>query len=109
MNLKKAFLIQCVVFLVFVALISPCLSEVKPVRGFPRAVVIQSVSPDFTYFVIDKEKYLVGKKTMIVDEKGNVLKISDLKPQLLVKVESIPTQRAGRLTKKIVVMERRKP
>ena len=109
MNFRRTLLILTVFLVVLFSMTNPCLSEVKKVQEFPRTGVIESISPDLKYFVINKEKYLVSQKTRIVDEKGNVLKLSDIKPKLLVTVESVPTPRSGRLTKKVVVMERRIP
>lgn len=64
--------------------------------------VIEKVDKDTKFIMVNEAKILLSAETKIVDDKGNALKISDLKPNLAVTIEAVRNP-IGFLANKIVI------
>jgi hypothetical protein len=102
MKFAKVFLIQFVMIMVIFSLISPSFSQIKQEKRIIHSGMIELVSEDFKYISINERRIPITPKTSVIDTKGNILKISELKSGLYVVVELI-RKPDGSLEKRIVV------
>jgi hypothetical protein len=63
---------------------------------------ITRISRDYKVLVVNEMNILINSDTKLVDEKGKGVKMSDLKPEVYVRVEGVQN-RDGFLAKKIIV------
>lgn len=102
MTLTKVFLIECVVIMVVLCLISPSFSQIRQGKRIIHSGIIELVSEDFKYISINERRIPITPNTSVIDTKGNILEISDLKAGLYAVVELI-RKPDGSLEKRIVV------
>jgi len=86
MKLEKTYLIKSIMFMLTLLIFLPGIQGIKQ-EGIPFSGVIESIDKDFKFIVINGAKILISENTKIVDEKGNSLKMDDLKPKLSVVIE----------------------
>jgi hypothetical protein len=101
MKFKKVFAISIFLLAMF-WVIQPGFSQMKEERKVSFSGYIDSIPKDPKYIVVSEAKVLISD-ARIVDEKGAVLKASDLKPRLYVTVEGIQNPK-GIFAKKITVI-----
>jgi hypothetical protein len=75
-------------------------TNVGPTMTFPG--VIEKISGNFKFVVVNEAKILLSSGTQIMDDRGNTLTVSDLKPRSPITIEVLKSPR-GFLAKKIVL------
>lgn len=107
MKVTKVFLVTSAVLMVALLLVSPVLSQVTIERAISFSGYIASVSRDLKYIIMREAKLFVSGAG-VVDERGFVLNLRDLKPGLFVSVEGIENSK-GAFAKKITIRKPPKP
>ena len=101
MKFKKAFTISILLLATF-WVNQPGFSQVKEERVISLSGLITTVPKDLKYVGVEEAKVFLSD-AKIVDDKGAVLSVSDLKRELYVNVEGIKNQN-GIFAKKITVI-----
>ena len=101
MKLEKAYFIKSIMFMLTLLIFLPGMQGIKQ-EAISYSGVIESIDKDFKFIVVSGTKMLISGNTKIVDEKGNILKMDDLKPKLSVVIEGVRGPE-GFLAKKIVM------
>jgi len=108
MKLEKAYFIKSVMFMLTLLIFLPGIQGIKQ-EAISYSGVIESIDKDFKFIVVNGAKMLISENTRIVDERGNILRMDDLKPKLSAVVEGVRSS-DGFLAKKIVITTpKRKP
>jgi len=108
MKLEKAYFIKLGIFMLTLLIFLPGIQGIKQ-EAASYSGVIKSTDKDFKFIVVNDAKMLISDNTTVVDEKGHVLRMNDLKPGLSVAIEGVRSSN-GFLAKKIVVTTpKRKP
>jgi hypothetical protein len=102
MKLEKAFPIKSVMFMLILLIFLPGIQGIKQ-EAIPFSGVIESIDKNFKFIGINGAKILISEETKIVDEKGNSLKMDNLKLKLSVVIEGGRSPE-GFLAKKIIVL-----
>jgi hypothetical protein len=101
MKLRKVFfiksLILMLVLLIFLTGFQGKKEEIVSLSG-----IIEGFDKDFKFIVVNNARVFISLSTKIVDEKGNILKMDDLKPNLSVAIEGVRNP-DGFFAKKIVI------
>ena len=101
MKFKKGCFVKSVIFMLTLLIFLPGFQRNKEETiSFPG--VIESIDKNFKFIVVNEARIFVTAETNIVDEKGNILKIDDLKPKLSIVVEAFRNPN-GFFAKKIVI------
>lgn len=101
MKSEKAYFIKSIMFMLALLIFLPGIQGIKQ-ESISYSGVIESIDKDFKFIVVNGAKMLISENTKIVDEKGNILKMDDLKPKLSVVIEGVHGPE-GFLAKKIVM------
>jgi hypothetical protein len=101
MKSEKAYFIKSIMFMLALLIFLPGIQGIKQ-EAISYSGVIESIDKDFKFIVVNGAKMLISGDTKIVDEKGNILKMDDLKPKLSVVIEGVRGPE-GFLAKKIVM------
>jgi len=101
MKLEKAYFIKLGIFMLTLLIFLPGIQGIKQ-EAASYSGVIKSTDKDFKFIVVNDAKMLISDNTTVVDEKGHVLRMNDLKPGLSVAIEGVRSSN-GFLAKKIVV------
>ena len=101
MKSEKAYFIKSIMFMLALLIFLPGIQGIKQ-ESISYSGVIESIDKDFKFIVVNGAKILISGNTKIVDEKGNILKMDDLKPKLSVVIEGVHSPE-GFLAKKIVI------
>jgi hypothetical protein len=101
MKSEKAYFIKSIMFMLALLIFLPGIQGIKQ-EAISYSGVIESIDKDFKFIVVNGAKMLISENTKIVDEKGNILKMDDLKPKLSVVIEGVRGPE-GFLAKKIVM------
>ena len=104
MKLEKIFLIKSVIFML-ILLVFLTGFQGKRVETASYSGVIESIDKDFKFIVVSGTKFLIFSDTKIVDEKGSILKGSDLKLKTFVAIERAPNP-DGFYAMKIVIQKK---
>lgn len=102
---RNGVLVVFTTFILILFVVNLGLSQVKKEEKIFYSGIITSMAKDHGFIVVSGENIFISFDTKIVNEKGKVLKIEDLRPELYVAIEGVPDPR-GFLARKIVV---RKP
>ena len=106
MKSKKANLIKSVMFMFTLLIFLPGFQGIKQ-ETISYSGVIENIDKDFKFIVVNGTKNLISGNTKIVDEKGDILKMDDLKLKLSVVIEGVRSPE-GFLAKKIVIITPKK-
>ena len=101
MDFRKVFL-MIVLLLAAVLLASPGFPQDKAEKVISFSGLIQTAAKDSTFIVVNEVKVVVSGAT-IVNDSGNILGMSDLKPKLYVTVEAVKRS-DGFLARKVTVI-----
>ena len=106
MKPEKGSFIKSIISIIFVLSLPIFLLGIQGIKqeGGSYAGVIQSMDKDLKYVVVGGTKFFISSDTKITDEKGSMLKASDLKLKTSVVIEGAPTQ-GGISAKKIVIQK----
>lgn len=102
MRLQKIFLIHSAVFILIILTINAGFSQVKKEEVISFPGIIEMVDKDFKFIVVNEARMFISSNTRVMDKKGNILKIIDLKPNLYITIEVLRNQ-DGLFVKKIVI------
>ena len=106
MNLEKACFIKSVMFMLILLIFLPGFQGIKH-ETISYSGVIENIDKDFKFIVVNGTKNLISGSTKIVNEKGDILKMDDLKLKLSVVIEGVRSPE-GFLAKKIVIITPKK-
>jgi hypothetical protein len=106
MKLEKVSFIKSVVFMLMLLIFLPGMYGVQQ-EGTSYSGVIEQIDKDFKFIVVNGAKMLISGSTIVLDEKGHILKQGALRPKLSVVIEGLPSP-DGLLAKKIVIMTPKK-
>ena len=106
MKLEKERLLKSVIFLLTLLIFLPGALGIKE-EAASYSGVIKSVDKDFKFIVVNDVKVLISESTTVVDEKGKVLRMNDLKPGLSVAIEG-GRRSDGFFARKIIITNPRK-
>jgi hypothetical protein len=104
-NFKKILLVSLSVLLVTLMVVTTALSQGIGVGLVSFSGVIETISGDLKYIVINETK-IISLSTQIIDESGNAIKSDVLKPQFSVEAQVVQ-MRDGFHAKKIVIKKRK--
>jgi len=101
MKLEKAYFVKFAMFMFTLLIFLPGIQGIKQ-EAISYSGVIESIDKDFKFIVVNGAKMLISGNTKVMDEKGNMLKMDDLKLKLSVVIEGVRGPE-GFLAKKIVI------
>jgi hypothetical protein len=104
MKFEKGFFIKWAIFMLILLAFLPGFQG-KKVETASYSGVIESIDKDFKFIVVSGTKFLISSDTKITDEKGSMLKASDLKLKAFVAIEGVPNP-DGVYAKKIVIQKK---
>lgn len=81
---------------------SPSLSQVKKERTISFPGVIENISSNLKFIIVNEAIIFISSDTKIINEKGNILSIYDLKPKSNIAIEVLQNQN-GFFAKKIIL------
>jgi hypothetical protein len=102
MQFKRILGIELTIFILIFVLINPLTSEVKGGEKISFSGVIESVSKDLKFIVVNEAKILISPGTQIIGKRGKIFKINNLRPKLYVAVEAVRKPN-GIMAEKIVI------
>jgi len=105
-KLRRALVIQLIIFGVTFLLLPPGFSQVRENRMRSDSGVIEEVAKDFSSITVNEKSFFLSSRTKIVDEKGNPLSRYDLKNGSYVSIEWVRNP-GGLMEKRIVVKGRK--
>jgi hypothetical protein len=79
MKLRKVVFIQILILILTLLILGPGFSQVKKEGTLSFSGYIDHTPADFKSIVVNEGRIFISSDTKIVDEKGNHLKIKDLK------------------------------
>jgi hypothetical protein len=106
MKLEKGCFVKSVIFMLTLLIFLPGIQGIKE-EAASYSGVIKSIDKDFKFIVVSGTKFLISSDTKIMDEKGNILRMNDLKPGLSVAIEGVRSSN-GFFAKKIVIITPKK-
>jgi hypothetical protein len=89
MKLRKVFFIQLVNFILTLLILSSGFSQVRKEGTLSFSGYIDNIPADFKSIVVNEGRIFISSDTKIVDEKGNHLKIKDLKRRQYVTIVAL--------------------
>ena len=100
----------CVTLSVVMVLIFPSTGSAQVKKQGPVVIsgTIESIAKDYALMAVNELPILLSSTTTVLDEKGNSLMLSDLKPKRHVRVEAIQTKE-GYQAVRIVIRSVKKP
>ncbi len=101
MKLEKGQFVKFSIFMLTLLIFLPGIQSIKR-EATSYSGVIESIDKDAKFIVVNGAKLLISENTDVVNEKGNILKTSDLNLKLPVVVEGLPSPE-GFSAKRIVV------
>ena len=101
MKLQKVRFVKSVIFMLTLLIFLPGFQGKKE-ETVSYSGVIESIDKNFKSIMVNNARVYISPSTKIVDEKGNILKIDDLKPNLSVAIKAVRNP-DGFLAKKIVI------
>ena len=106
MKPKKVAFLHLLVLIFILLIVRTGFSQGKGTGTLSFEGVIERVSEDLKYIVINETKIIISSSTQIIDEKGNAIKADVLRPGFRVAVQGLQ-KRDGFLAKKIVIRKRK--
>ena len=106
LNFLKMVLVSLSILLVTLMFFTTAFAQGMGVGLVSFSGIIESISGDLKYLVINETKIIISSSTQIVDERGNAIKADVLRPQFNV-VAQVVQMRDGFHAKKIVIKKRK--
>jgi len=107
MQLKEMLGAGLAIFMLLFLPVNPVCSETKKEEKISFSGVIEGISNDLNWIIVNEARIFLSPNTQIVDEGGKICKIGDLKPKRHVLIEALPS-RGGLLAKKIFLKRQKK-
>ena len=101
MNSRKKITMKVAILILTFLILNPVYAQTKREQIITFPGVIEQISKDFKFIVVNETKISLSSTTRIVDEKGNSLTLSDLKPGSPITIEALKNAN-GFLAKKII-------
>ncbi len=108
MNGQKVFITQGVIVGILLLWIIPGFCQATKEETFSFTAVIEKVDERYRFIVVNEARVSLSSETAILDERGALLKATDLRYQLPVSLEVV-RKPEGLTAKKIVVQPARRP
>jgi len=108
MKSERASCIKSILFMLTLMIFLPGIQGIRH-EATSYSGVIQNIDNDFKFIVVNGAKILISGDTRIVDEKGNTLKIDDLKPKLSAIIEGVRSPEGFWAKKIVITMPQKKP
>ena len=89
MNEKRKFMFCVIMFGLVVTLLTPAFSLGREKHIYNFQGVIERISKDRRILEVNEGRVILSSETKIVDERGRVLTVESLKPDLFVKIEAL--------------------
>jgi hypothetical protein len=106
MKPKKVAFLHLLLLIFILLIVRTGFSQGKGTGTLSFEGVIERVSEDLKYIVINETKISISWNTQIIDENGNAIKADVLRQQFSVAVQVVQ-KRDGFLAKKIVIRKRK--
>jgi hypothetical protein len=103
MKLQRLLFVKLLILAICFVTVQPGLSQGKREEIQSFSGYIESIPKNSKFVVVNEIRVFISSNTKIVDEKGNILEIDNLKPGLLVAIEGI-RKSDGILAGKITIM-----
>jgi len=108
MKLEKPYIVKSILFMLTLLIFLPGVLAIKQ-EAATYSGVIESINKDFKFIVVNGAKVPISGNATIVDEKGNILSIDDLKPKLSVVMEGVRSPDGFFAQKIVIKTPKRKP
>ncbi len=102
MKIKKNIVINLIILVLTFLILSPGYAQMKGGQTITFPGAVEQISADFKFIVVNEAKISLSSNTQIVDDRGNTLTVSDLKPRSPIAIEVLKSPR-GFVAKKIIV------
>ncbi len=102
MKIKKNIVINLIILILTFLILSPGYAQMKGGQTITFSGVVEQISGDFKFIVVNETKISLSSGIQIMDDRGNTLTVSDLKPRSPVTIEVLKSPR-GFVAKKIVL------
>lgn len=102
MNLQKMFIMTWAILILILLISQPSFSQVKKGQTITFPGVIENISFDFKYIIVNETKISIDSGTQITDDKGSGLSPYDLKPNSFITIGVLQNSN-GFFAKKIMV------
>jgi hypothetical protein len=106
MKVNRTFSIPSAVLVTILLFSYPCFSQVRKDLKGPYSGVIDGISADYKFITVNEKRFSLSRKTEVVDERGNHLKLYDLRPGWYVTIQRVQNP-DGSFEKKIMVRGQR--
>ncbi len=93
---------KCFILILFFIVVNSSFGQAKKEKMVYFSGIIKTISKDYKSIVVNQVNILIFPNTKIVNEKGTILKINDLRPELFVAIEGSKNP-DGFVAKQIVV------
>lgn len=108
MKLEKSHFIKSVALMFTVLIFLPGIQGIKQ-AAISYSGAIGSIDKDSKFIVVNGAKIFISGDPIVVDEKGNALKIDDLKQKLSVVIEGVSSPDGFWAKKIVVTVPKKKP
>ncbi len=102
MKFKKNVIINLIILTFTFLILNPGYAQMKGGQTITFPGVVEQISANFEFIVVNETKISLSPNTQIMDDRGNTLTVSDLKPRSPIAIEVLKSPR-GFLAKKIIV------
>ena len=89
MNLQRLLLVKLVILAMTLVIVHPGFSQVKSREIKSFSGYIESIHKDLKFIAVNEVRVFISSNTKIVGEKGNSLKMDDLRTELPVAIEGV--------------------
>jgi len=104
MKLQRILLLKLVVVILTLFIFHPGFSQVTREETISFSGQIDNIPKDSKFIVVNERRVFISSNTKIASEKGNILKMNDLRIRLYVAIEGV-RKPDGIYAKKITVMK----
>jgi hypothetical protein len=102
MKSQKNIIIILTYLTVTLLTLNPSYAQIKRGQAITFPGVIEQISADSKFIVVNEAKIFLSSNTQIMDDRGDTLTVSDLKPRSPITIEVLKNPR-GFFAKKIVL------
>ena len=107
MKFQKNIIINLIILMITVLTLNPCYAQTKREQTITFPGVVEHISGDFKFIVVNETKISISSDTQVVDEKGNGFALYDLKPQSSINIEVVKNAK-GFFAIKIIVKKQKR-
>ena len=89
MKFQKNIIINLISLVITLLILNPCYAQTKREQTITFPGVVEHISGDFKFIVVNETKISISPDTQVVNEKGNGLTLYDLKPKSSINIEVV--------------------